>query len=312
VTLLISSNRVTGGGLFFDPLPWILFAVTALAVSALIWLPIVGGITRTIRKFNVAARSISLGRFDVRVPDNRGDELGELGVSVNAMASQLNTLVESQRRLTADIAHELCSPIARMQRALGIVQQRVGTELADYVVKLDRELQHMARLVEEVLSFTKAGNVPAMAAAEDICVEELVRDVVDREAAEVEVRIEIPPGLRVHAIREALDRALANVLGNAVRYASHAGAIVISAERRSGEIRLAVSDCGPGVQADALEKIFEPFYRPEVARKRSTGGAGLGLAIVRRCVEAFGGRVSAEAVAPHGLCVSISVPVEVS
>jgi two-component system sensor histidine kinase CpxA len=85
---------------------------------------------------------------------------------------------------------------------------------------------------------------------------------------------------------------------------------VISAERRSGEIRLAVSDCGPGVQADALEKIFEPFYRPEVARKRSTGGAGLGLAIVRRCVEAFGGRVSAEAVSPHGLCVSISVPIE--
>lgn len=308
VTLLISSNRVTGGGLFFDPLPWILFAVTALAVSALIWLPIVGGITRTIRKFNVAARSISQGRFDVRVPDNRGDELGELGVSVNAMASQLDALVDSQRRLTADIAHELCSPIARMQRALGIVQQRVGTELADYVVKLDRELQHMARLVEEVLSFTKAGNVQAMAVAEDICVEDLVRDVVDREASDVEVHVEVPVDLQVHAIREALDRALSNVLRNAVRYASHAGAIVISAEKRAGEVCIAVADCGPGVQADALEKIFEPFYRPEVARKRSTGGAGLGLAIVRRCVEAFGGRVSAEAVVPQGLRVSISVP----
>lgn len=312
VTLLISSNRLTGGGLFFDPLPWILFAATVLAVSALIWLPIVGGITRTIRKFNVAARSISQGRFDVRVPDNRGDELGELGVSVNAMASQLNTLVDSQRRLTADIAHELCSPIARMQRALGIVQQRVGSELADYVMKLDRELQHMARLVEEVLSFTKAGNVPAMAVAEDICVGDLVRDIVDREAADVEVRVEIPVGLQVHVIREALDRALANVLRNAVRYASHCGAIVISAEKRATEVRIAVADCGPGVQADALEKIFEPFYRPEVARKRSTGGAGLGLAIVRRCAEAFGGRVSAEAVVPQGLCVSLSVPIAVS
>jgi two-component system sensor histidine kinase CpxA len=97
-------------------------------------------------------------------------------------------------------------------------------------------------------------------------------------------------------------------LGNAVRYASHAGAIVISAEKRAAEVRIAVSDCGPGVEADALEKIFEPFYRPEVARKRSTGGAGLGLAIVRRCVEGFGGRVSAEAVDPHGLCVSIFIP----
>ena len=311
VTLLITSSRITGGGLFFDPLPWILFAATAIAVSALIWLPIVGGITRTIRKFNIAARSISEGRFDVRVPDQRGDELGELGVSVNAMAQQLGTLVDSQRRLTADIAHELCSPIARMQRALGIVEQRVGSEHAGYVSKLDRELQHMAQLVEEVLSFTKANSLPAMAEAENVQLDVFVRDLIEREAPEAQVRTEIPGNLRVRAIHEALDRAVANILRNAVRYASHAGAIVISAENCSGEVRISVADCGPGVPSDALEKIFEPFYRPEIARKRSTGGAGLGLAIVRRCVDACGGRVSAELVVPQGLRVNIHVPAAV-
>ena len=308
VTLLLTSSRITGGGLFFDPVPWLLFAVAALGLSALIWLPIVGGITRTIRKFNVAARRISEGCFDVRVPDGRLDELGELGVSVNTMARQLDNLVGSQRRLTADIAHELCSPIARMQRALGIVQQRVGFEHAEYVSKLDRELQHMAQLVEEVLSFTKAGNLPATAVVEDFTIADLVRDVVAREAADAEVRVEVAAGLRVHAIREALDRALANVVRNSVRYASHAGAILITAQKCSGEVQISVADSGPGVPADALEKIFEPFYRPEVARKRSTGGAGLGLAIVRRCVEACGGAVSAELSVPHGLRVILRVP----
>ena len=308
VTLLFTSSRITGGGLFFDPVPWILFAAAALGVSALIWLPIVGGITRTIRKFNVAARRISEGCFDVRVPEQRLDELGELGVSVNAMARQLDHLVGSQRRLTADIAHELCSPIARMQRALAIVQQRIGSEHADYVSKLDRELQHMAQLVEEVLSFTKAGNLPSMASAEDFAVDDLVRDVLGREAADAGVQVEVTEGLRVHAIREALDRALANVVRNAVRYASHAGAILISARECSGAVLISVTDSGPGVPADALEKIFEPFYRPEVARKRSTGGAGLGLAIVRRCVEACGGAVSAELCVPQGLRVNLRVP----
>jgi two-component system sensor histidine kinase CpxA len=308
VTLLLTSSRMTGGGLFFDPVPWILFAAAALGVSALIWLPIVGGITRTIRKFNVAARRISEGCFDVRVPEQRLDELGELGVSVNAMARQLDHLVGSQRRLTADIAHELCSPIARMQRALAIVQQRVGSEHADYVSKLDRELQHMAQLVEEVLSFTKAGNLPSMASAENFAVDDLVRDVLGREAADAGVQVEVTEGLRVHAIREALDRALANVVRNAVRYASHAGAILISARECSGAVLISVADSGPGVPADALEKIFEPFYRPEVARKRSTGGAGLGLAIVRRCVEACGGAVSAELCVPQGLRVNLRVP----
>jgi two-component system sensor histidine kinase CpxA len=308
VTLLFTSSRITGGGLFFDPVPWLLFAAAALGVSALIWLPIVGGITRTIRKFNVAARRISEGCFDVRVPEQRLDELGELGVSVNAMARQLDHLVGSQRRLTADIAHELCSPIARMQRALAIVQQRIGSEHADYVSKLDRELQHMAQLVEEVLSFTKAENLPSMASAEDFAVDDLVRDVLGREAADAGVQVEVTEGLRVHAIREALDRALANVVRNAVRYASHAGAILISARECSGAVLISVTDSGPGVPADALEKIFEPFYRPEVARKRSTGGAGLGLAIVRRCVEACGGAVSAELSVPHGLRVNLRVP----
>ena len=308
VTLLIMSDRITGGGLFFDPLPWLALGGAAVVLSALVWLPIVGGITRAIRRVNTAARSIAEGRFDVRVPEKRRDELGELGSSVNAMAAQLGDLDERQRRLTADVAHELCSPIARMQRALGIVEQRSTPEQTGYLQKLDGELQHMARLVEEVLFFSKASALPSLAAPEEFALAELISEVVAREAAEARVEIEVPAELRIHTIREALDRALSNVLRNAVRYAAHAGPIEIHAHTVADAVEINIRDHGPGVPADALGKIFEPFYRPEAARQRTTGGSGLGLAIVKRCIEACGGAVVAEPAAPTGLSISMRFP----
>ena len=308
VTLLVMSDRLTGGGLFFDPMPWLVFGAAALVLSALVWLPIVGGITRAIRRVNTAARDIAQGRFEVRVPDQRRDELGELGGSVNTMAGQLGEYVARQRRLTADVAHELCSPIARMQRALGIVEQRAVPEQAGYIEKLDRELQHMARLVEEVLSFSKAATLPERIAPEEFALADLVAEVLTRDAADARVEVHIPADLRLHTIREALDRALANIIRNAVRYAAHAGPIEIRALAAADALEITIRDHGPGIPADALEKIFEPFYRPEAARQRTTGGGGLGLAIVRRCVEACGGSVTAALVAPTGLSVCVRVP----
>ena len=308
VTLLIMSDRITGGGLFFDPLPWLALGGAALVLSALVWLPIVGGITRAIRRVNTAARSIAEGRFEVRVPEKRRDELGELGGSVNAMAAQLGHLVERQRRLTADVAHELCSPIARMQRALGVVEQRAVPEQAGHLEKLDRELQHMARLVEEVLSFTKASALPALVAPEEFALADLAAEIIAREAADARVEVHIPADLRIRTIREAFDRAVSNVLRNAVRYAAHAGPIEMRAQSEGDAVEITVRDHGPGIPADALEKIFEPFYRPEAARQRTTGGAGLGLAIVKRCVEACDGTVAATNCEPNGLQVKITLP----
>jgi two-component system sensor histidine kinase CpxA len=308
VTLLISSDRITGGGLFFDPLPWVALGAGALILSALVWLPIVSGITRAIRRVNTAARSIAKGRFDVRVPETRRDELGELGGSVNAMAAQLGDLVEKQRRLTADVAHELCSPIARMQRALGVVEQRATPEQAGYLAKLDGELQHMAKLVEEVLSFTKASSLPATEAPLDFSLADLIVEVVAREAADARVEVQIPADLRLHTFRGALDRALSNLLRNAVRYAGKAGPIEIRAVSDGDTVEITVRDHGPGVPAESLPRIFEPFYRPEAARQRTTGGAGLGLAIVKSCIEACGGSVAARNCDPHGLQAEIMLP----
>lgn len=306
--LVVVTDSITRGGLFFEPWPWIIFIAAAIVISALVWLPIVGGITRAIRRMNTAAHSITEGRFDVRVPAQRRDELGELAGSVNTMAAQLGDFVERQRRLTADVAHELCSPIARMQRAMGVVEQRATPEQAGYLEKLNRELQHMAALVEEVLAFSKAATVPRQASAEDFDLEKLVAEVVTGEAPESQVEVHIPAGLRLRTYREALDRALANVVRNAVRYAGQAGPIEIRASEAADRVEIDIRDHGPGVPARALEQIFEPFFRPEMARQRTTGGAGLGLAIVRSISAAHGGTVEVESAVGAGSRFRVTLP----
>ena len=308
LTLVMVSNSITGGGLFFDLWPWMGLAAVALLCSALVWLPFVRGLTRSIHKLNGAARRIAEGHFSDRVTENRRDELGELSGSVNAMAEQLGRYVQEQRRITADVAHELCSPIARMQMALGVVEQRSTPDQQNYLKKLDAELQHMAKLVEEILTFSKAETLARRDKPEDIHLPSLVAQVVAREGQGSEIEVSVPENLHVVTLREALDRALGNVLRNAVRYAGGAGPIQIKASAQAdGKVRIQVCDQGPGVPPEALPRLFEAFYRPEFARARDTGGSGLGLAIVKRCMEACGGSASAVLRTPHGLEVMLSL-----
>lgn len=307
LTLVMVSDTITGGGLFIDLRPWASLAAACLAVSALVWLPFVRGVTRALSRLNVAARTIAEGNFRERVPEHRNDELGELSSSINAMAAQLGDYVEQQRRITADVAHELCSPIARMQMALGVIEQRATPEQSGYITKIDSELQHMAKLVEEVLSFTKSGRAAEPADWQDLRVRDIAERMIAREAEHAGVRVDVPDDLMVHAPREPLERAVANILRNAVRYAAQDGPIELSAGRRADAVEVVIRDHGPGVPADALEKIFDAFYRIDPARARSTGGAGLGLAIVKRCMATCGGTARAELASP-GLRFVLTVP----
>lgn len=304
LVLLMVSGSISGGGLFFDLWPWAALVAGAALISALIWMPFVRGITRFIQGLNEAAGRIARGKFDERITTARHDELGELSASVNAMAAQLGDYVAQQRRITADVAHELCSPIARMQMALGVVEQRGTPEQAAYLRKLDHELQHMARLVEEVLAFSKAETLPERETPEDVDLTALIAQVIAREAPETPVRTEVPL-LPLTTLRHALDRALGNVVRNAVRYAKDIEIHVAGSDDGWASIR--VLDRGPGVPEEALSRLFQPFYRPEAARSRSTGGSGLGLAIAQRCVEACGGKVSARNREGGGLEVELRV-----
>lgn len=160
-----------------------------------------------------------------------------------------------------------------------------------------------AKLVGEVLAFSKAATLPERETAETFDLRELIVQVIAREAPESEIQLQVED-MKLHTLRSALDRALGNVLRNAVRYAKD---IEIHAKTEDGSAIIQVLDQGPGVPADSLERLFEPFYRPEAARGRNTGGSGLGLAITKRCIDACSGTVTASNREGGGLAVEFVI-----
>jgi two-component system sensor histidine kinase CpxA len=300
-TLLLHVGSAWGVARLLDLQPWLLAGAAVLVVSVLFWLPLVRGITRALGQLTLATGQIAEGRFDTRVPASRRDELGRLGESVNTMAARLDTLVNGQKRFLGDIAHELGSPLARLQVAIEILEQRSDPALSAQVADVREEVQQMTALVNELLAFTKAGLRPREAVRTPVRLDELVADVLMREDTDARVQRAVAPELVVLADAPLLGRALGNLVRNALRYAGDAGPIVLAAQRTSdGTVAIALDDEGPGVPAEALARLGEPFYRPESARTRETGGVGLGLAIVRSCVAACGGEVSFANRSPRG------------
>ncbi len=293
--LLARAGSLWGNALLPDLRPLLLAGLAAVGLSALFWIPFVRGITRSLRGMRDATEAIAGGEFGTRVRDGRGDELGGLGRAINRMSDRLRGYVDGQRRFLGDVAHELCSPIARMQMALGVLEQRATDEQRPRVEGVREELDHMADIVNELLSFSKASLRPQAVALEPVALGPLIHEVARRETGaldDAEIGVEESDGLRVMADRHLLARALGNLLRNAMRYAGEAGPIRIDAAPSTGDrIRITVRDRGPGIPEEDLAHVLDPFYRPDEARTRESGGAGLGLAIVKTCAEACGGRV---------------------
>jgi two-component system, OmpR family, sensor histidine kinase CpxA len=310
-TLFVSSDSISGNGLFFDPYPWLLLGGVIVAASILFWLPFVGHLTRFIAQMTRATEQIAEEHFDVRVNERRTDELGRLGKAINHMAMRLSGFVTGQRRFLGDISHELNTPLARMQFALAILEDRVPSEQRRYVTDVQEEVQLMSKLASELLDYSKAGLKAHAVKLESVNLHDLAQQVVARETAgreEAAIALHIDQTLVVQANAALLARALGNVLRNALHYASAAGPITLSAQTDEAQVALHVIDYGPGVPAAALDKLFDPFYRLETDRARETGGTGLGLAIVKSCVEACQGSVTARNRLPHGLEVIFTLP----
>ncbi len=279
---------------------WLLAGGGVLALSILFWLPLVGSITRSLGQLTTATEKIAEGHFDTRVTTRRHDELGRLGESVNRMAARLDTHMTGQKRFLGDVAHELCSPLARLQMATGILADQAPEKLQATVTDVREEVQQMSTLVNELLAFTKAGMQSRDLALTKVPLEPLARETLAQEGAGDRATLAVPPGLTAMADPDLLARALANLVRNALRYAGEAGPIAVTAVREGNRVVLAVEDAGPGVPPADLDRLGEPFFRPELARTRESGGVGLGLAIVRSSIAACQGEVRFSNREPRG------------
>jgi two-component system sensor histidine kinase CpxA len=307
--LVAVSDSITGNGFFFDPLPWIFTSIFVVALSVVFWIPFVRHITKPLERMTRATEKIAGGRFDVKINEPGSDETGRLAHAINHMTSQLSGYVNGQKLFLRDVAHELGSPIARIQLGLGILEQIADENNRDRIKDVMEDVVHMSNLVNELLSFSRAEMMPQKVKLLPTDLLEIVQKAVDRESSPgIEMIMDVPHGLIVFAAPELLTRALSNLLRNAVGYAGRFGPIKITAEREKDEIIIQVIDSGPGVPDQLLDKLFEPFYRPEPSRKRESGGVGLGLAIVKTCVSTCKGSVNAKNLTPTGFAITIRIP----
>ena len=305
--LLIHAQHFDGSGMFFDIKPWLWGGIAVLLLSLVFWAPFVWGISRYLHRLTAAADRIAGGHFKVSLPPRGNDELADLGRSIESMAARLDLLIAGQKRFLGDAAHELCAPLARIRTGLGILEMKLANADLAALSSIAADTAELAALVEEILAFSRAGT-----RAPTLCqcpLEPLVREVLAREMANAAtVELAIPPGLLVWTDPSLLGRALGNLVRNALVHAGPQAKISIQALATADALTLTVTDDGPGVPADELPRLFEPFYRLDRSRSRDTGGSGLGLAIVRTAIQACGGETMASLPEGGGFAVTIRLP----
>lgn len=268
----------------------------ALGFAAAVWLA--RRATDPLRRFEAAAAQVGQGRVPELLPETGPRELAALARRFNAMARQVQELLSARTTLLAGVSHDLRTPLARMRVALALLEEHPSPKA---LAQIEHDIGEMDRLIGNVLDLARG---LAHERDEDIPLDELFEGLAHRNSAVV---IRQPPDIAVRAPGLALRRALGNLLDNALRHAGD-GPVELIAERADGGVRIGVLDRGPGIPEDRIDAAFEPFVRLDAARSPATGGAGLGLAIVRQLAQTNGWTVALKPREGGGLEAWLTVP----
>ncbi|HUC29675.1 MAG TPA: ATP-binding protein [Candidatus Acidoferrum sp.] len=312
------------------PGPRVFFGPRGMPVPGLIILIISSGLvcyflswymTKPIVRLRAATRQLAAGDLTARIgarASKRRDEVAGLMRDFDAMAERLEILMKAQSRLLNDISHELRSPLARLNVALGLARQRSNVESSEMLDRIELEASRLNELIGRILTLARLEDGEQRVPQTPVPLAELVQNVAEdaefeAQARHCHVQTVIPEGdWGVRGNASLLHSAVENVVRNAIRYTQEHTSVRVELASEEGpkgpEAVLKVSDSGPGAPPDALDKLFEPFYRLDDARGRQTGGVGLGLAITERAVRFHGGRVSARNRTEGGLQVEIRLP----
>jgi len=276
-------------------------------------------LTRPIRELTRATHAVSEGDLSQQVPVRSNDELGELAQAFNRMSSELSRSVNSRKQMTADIAHELRTPLSLILGHAEAVHDGVLPPSRENFEIIREEAARLEHLVNDlrILSLADAGELSIL--PQIVEPQRLLQEVaaiyqyqtqrknitLDLDIASPLSNIEVDPG--------RMTQVLTNIIDNALRHTPEGGKIVLSARdaNANDQVELAIQDSGPGLNAEDIERIFDRFYRTDSSRQRDDafpGGSGLGLAIARSIVQAHGGQLSAESETGKGLKVIIRLP----
>jgi len=300
---------------WFPLMPILVGAIASFIFAAILaWY-----FSKPIKRLRQAFASAANGNLDVRIGESMGtrrDELVDLGNAFDVMAVRLGALLQSQTRLLHQVSHELRSPLARLQIAVGLARQQPD-KLESSLTRIERESVRMDDLVGELLALSRLESGVIKLDKECVNLSELLTTVLEDARFEGEARkitidylpqVETPDtSLSLLGQQDLLHRAIDNVVRNALKYSPSHSHVSIKTSVENALIKIEVNDQGAGVAEDELDIIFQAFFRG--SNTNQTDGHGVGLAIAKQIIEAHGGSITASNIATGGLSVAIKLPI---
>jgi len=292
----------------------VLGALIGSLVAVIVMLAISHRITQPVERLTAAAHQMEKGDLTARVNVQSSDEIGQLARAFNAMADGLARQEQLRRNMVSDVAHELRTPLTNIRGYLEAAQDGVMPLDAALVDNLHEEAMLLNRLADDLqeLALAEAGQLRLE--RQPINVGDVAQAAVEAvrpqaEARDLRFSLDMPPDLLIEADAHRVAQVLRNLLNNAMDFTPRGGRITIVAQREGAFVHTEVRDTGPGIAPEHLPFVFERFYRADKSRARTTGGAGLGLAIIRQLIEAQGGRVWVNSTLGVGSAFGFALPI---
>ena len=286
-------------------LPWIL---TILGLISLIllgtWLTL-RWILKPINWLSGGVVALGKGNLEHRLPEKRGDELGDLSLAFNQMSERIREMLLAREQLLLDVSHELRSPLTRMKVALEFIPEDDSRE------SLLDDVQEMEQMVTEILETARLKSEYGQLNLQKTDLVKLIQDIcITFEGQTPGIRFEnAPETCQIFADAEQIETVLKNLLANALKYSPAGNAPVeIRLKKSDAGMLIEIQDHGPGIQDEELDLIFEPFYRTDKSRNRETGGYGLGLSLCKTIIEAHGGTIDVQSNMGKGAMFSLHLP----
>jgi two-component system, OmpR family, sensor histidine kinase BaeS len=297
-------------------LAMVLGAAGMVLIVIIISFPLARRMVKPIRAMAAATHDIASGKYTSRISFSSTDELGQLARDFNAMALTLEKHEKERRQWVADISHELRTPVAVLQGEIEALLDGIHSITPETIRSLHTETLRLKRLVEDLYQISLSDLGALTYRKENLDLANVLRDSIesyhaefDRKGIALKENIAKDTKAICFADKERLRQLFVNLLENSLRYTDTGGTLEIGAEVSGNSITIEFQDSKPGVSVEDMERLFDRFYRVERSRNRTSGGAGLGLTISKKIVDAHEGSVSAYSSPLGGLLVRISIPV---
>jgi two-component system sensor histidine kinase CpxA len=286
----------------------------AIIMAALTALMLAKSLSSPIVRLQRATRGLAAGALETRVGKpivERKDEVGTLARDFDTMADKIQALITDKETLLRDVSHELRSPLARIRVALALAERKADIAAQADLGRIEQETEKLDQLVGHILTLARLRSSP-LEQFVDVDLDQLLTEVVNNarfENPENKITCETGVVPTIQGNSAELASAVENVLRNALLHSGPRAAVAVDLRQRGGEITITVSDNGPGVPEEQLERLFEPFYRVDPSRDHKTSGYGIGLAIASSVIKRHGGKIVAHNRPEGGLAVTFTLPV---